>query len=198
MKARAATASGGRTSRAVRRTFRRRGRRCGCHARTGPADSVSLDRLRSSTSRALMFRKTSSTRSLRIGSRGCADRGSATFADGLRELPTTAASRFSRSAPSSGRCSSPTQWWRTPRPARRQNVSRSRPGLRSTDRGRDDRRSREALRAFADLGTALLGARDTGEALDTVIAGGPGWEGLGDLVAEAAAPCEHGRVGSVE
>ena len=46
---------------------------------------------------------------------------------------------------------------------------------------------REALRAFADLGTALLGARDTGEALDAVIADGPGWEGLGDLVAKAAA-----------
>ena len=46
---------------------------------------------------------------------------------------------------------------------------------------------REALRAFAELGTALLGARDAGEALDAVIAGGPGWEGLGDLVAKAAA-----------
>ena len=37
---------------------------------------------------------------------------------------------------------------------------------------------REALRAFADLGSALIGARDTGEALDAVIADGPGWEGL--------------------
>ena len=46
---------------------------------------------------------------------------------------------------------------------------------------------REALRAFAELGTALIGARDAGEALDAVIAGGPGWEGLGDLVAKAAA-----------
>ena len=46
---------------------------------------------------------------------------------------------------------------------------------------------REALRAFAELGTALLGARDAGEALDAVIADGPGWEGLGDLVAKAAA-----------
>ena len=46
---------------------------------------------------------------------------------------------------------------------------------------------REALRAFAELGTALIGARDTGEALDAVIADGPGWEGLGDLVARAAA-----------
>ena len=45
----------------------------------------------------------------------------------------------------------------------------------------------EALRAFAELGTALIGARDTGEALDAVIADGPGWEGLGDLVAMAAA-----------
>ena len=46
---------------------------------------------------------------------------------------------------------------------------------------------REALRAFAELGRALLGARDAGETLDAVIAGGPGWEGLGDLVAKAAA-----------
>ena len=46
---------------------------------------------------------------------------------------------------------------------------------------------REALRAFAELGTALLGARDTGEALNAVIADRPGWEGLGDLVARAAA-----------
>ena len=46
---------------------------------------------------------------------------------------------------------------------------------------------RESLRAFAELGRALLGARDTGEALDAVIADGPGWEGLGDLVAKAAA-----------
>ena len=42
---------------------------------------------------------------------------------------------------------------------------------------------REALRAFAELGTALIGARDTGGALDAVIANRPGWEGLGDLVA---------------
>ena len=47
--------------------------------------------------------------------------------------------------------------------------------------------ARESLRAFAELGTALLGARDAGEALDAVIADGPGWEGLGDLVAKAAA-----------
>ncbi len=46
---------------------------------------------------------------------------------------------------------------------------------------------REALRAFADLGTALIGARDTREALDTVIADGPGWVGLDDLVTKAAA-----------
>ena len=46
---------------------------------------------------------------------------------------------------------------------------------------------RESLRAFAELGRALIGARDTGEALDAVIADGPGWEGLGDLVAKAAA-----------
>ena len=46
---------------------------------------------------------------------------------------------------------------------------------------------REALRSFADLGSALIGARDTGAALDAVIATRPGWEGLGDLVATAAA-----------
>ena len=56
---------------------------------------------------------------------------------------------------------------------------------------------REVLRALCRSGTALIGARDTGEALDTVIADGPGWESLGDLVAKAAA-CEHRRVGSVE
>ena len=36
---------------------------------------------------------------------------------------------------------------------------------------------RGALRAFAELGRALIGARDTGEALDAVIADSPGWEG---------------------
>ena len=46
---------------------------------------------------------------------------------------------------------------------------------------------RESLRAFAELGRALIGARDTGEAFDAVIADGPGWENLGDLVATAAA-----------
>ena len=46
---------------------------------------------------------------------------------------------------------------------------------------------REALRAFAELGTALIGARGTGAALDAVIADRPGWEGLGDLVSRAAA-----------
>ena len=46
---------------------------------------------------------------------------------------------------------------------------------------------REALRSFAALGNALLGARDAGAALDAVIADSPGWEGLGDLVATAAA-----------
>ena len=61
----------------------------------------------------------------------------------------------------------------TPRPDRRQNVSRSRPCLRSTARGR----VREALRAFAD----------SGDGADRRAADGPGWEGLGDLVAKAAA-----------
>ena len=62
-----------------------------------------------------------------------------------------------------------------PRPARRQNVSRSCPGLRST-LGGETAAGREALRACAELGRALMGARDTGEALDAVIAGGP-WMG---------------------
>ena len=39
----------------------------------------------------------------RIGSRGCAGKGERYFADGLREFPTTVASRFSRSAPLDGR-----------------------------------------------------------------------------------------------
>ena len=52
------------------------------------------------------------TESLRIGSRGCAGRGSATSPTGSASFRTTATSRFSRSAPSSGRCSSPTRWWR--------------------------------------------------------------------------------------
>ena len=46
---------------------------------------------------------------------------------------------------------------------------------------------RAALRSFADLGSTLLDARDTGAALDAVIATRPGWEGLGDLVTTAAA-----------
>ena len=35
---------------------------------------------------------------------------------------------------------------------------------------------REALRSFAALGNALIGARDAGAALDAVIANSPGWE----------------------
>ena len=41
---------------------------------------------------------------------------------------------------------------------------------------------RESLRAFAELARVLTGARDTGEALDGVIADRPGSDGLGDLV----------------
>ena len=62
---------------------------------------------------------------------------------------------------------------------------------------------REALRSFADLGSALIDARDTGTGLDAVIAHGPGWEGLGDLVATAASlsntiasdPLDHVQAG---
>ena len=46
---------------------------------------------------------------------------------------------------------------------------------------------RDALRSFADLGSALISAKDRGAALDAVIETRPGWEGLGDLVAMAAA-----------
>ncbi len=66
----------------------------------------------SSTSGASRFRKASSTRSLRTASRGCAGRESATSPTGYASSRTTAAARFSRSAPSSGRCSSSTRWWR--------------------------------------------------------------------------------------
>ena len=46
---------------------------------------------------------------------------------------------------------------------------------------------REALRAFAELETALIGARATAAPLDAVIADRPGWERLGEHVAKAAA-----------
>ena len=59
-----------------------------------------------------MLRKASSTMSPRIGSRGCASRGNATSPTGSASSRTAVASRFSRSAPSSGRCFSPTRWWR--------------------------------------------------------------------------------------
>ena len=109
------------------------------------------------------------------------------FADGLRELPDNRRPRDSRGL-------------------RRRvgDVSRRRGGGETHDRivgrtyreatrtcdaqlGNETASVREALRAFAELGTALIGARDTGAALDAVIADGPGWEGLGDLVARAAA-----------
>ena len=59
-------------------------------------------------------------------------------------------------------------------------------GARDTGEALDGRGPRGAA-AFAELGRALIGARDTGEALDAVIADRPGWGGLGDLVARAAA-----------
>ena len=48
----------------------------------------------------------------RTGSRGCAGKGNATSPTGCASSRRTVASRFSRSAPSSGRCSSPMPWWR--------------------------------------------------------------------------------------
>ena len=99
---------------------------------------------------------------------------------------TTAASRFWRSAPSSGRRSSPTRWWRPTTGSLAERIAKPRaPANRSLATRRP--RSREALRAFAELGRALIGARETGEALDAVIADRPGWVGLEDLVARAAA-----------
>ena len=54
------------------------------------------------------------------------------------------------------------------------------------------------LEVFPQVRYRREGHRRTGEALDAVIADGPGWEGLGDLVARVAALAKHGRVGPVE
>ena len=45
-------------------------------------------------------------------------------------------------------------------------------------------RAPESLRAFAELGTALIGARDTGEALDAVISGDSRRSSVVELVGE--------------
>ena len=116
---------------------------------------------------------------------GCAGRGSATSPTGSASSRTTAASRFSWSAPSSGRCSSPTVVETHDRVVGRTYREAAR--TCEAQLGNETAAVRESLRAFAELGRALIGARDTGEALDGVIADGPGWEGLGDLVAKAAA-----------
>ena len=65
---------------------------------------------------------------------------------------------------------SPTPWWR---PATGEAARACEAQL-----GDETAAVREALRAFDEL----IGARDTGEVLAAVIADGPGWEGLGDLV----------------
>ena len=49
---------------------------------------------------------------------------------------------------------------------------------------------RRALRSFAELGSALIGARDAQTPLDAAVAEGPGWEGLGGLVATASVLAE--------
>ena len=49
---------------------------------------------------------------------------------------------------------------------------------------------RQALRSFIELGSALIGARDAQTSLDTAVADGPGWEGLGALVATASVLAE--------
>ena len=85
--------------------------------------------------------------------------------------------------PSSGRCSSPTRWWRPTTGSAAERIAKP-PG--PVKRSSGTRRPRGAP-GIRRAGTALIGARDTGEALDAVIADGPGWEGLGDLVAKAAA-----------
>ena len=49
---------------------------------------------------------------------------------------------------------------------------------------------RRALRSFIELGSALIGARDAQTPLDAAVADGPGWEGLGALVATASVLAE--------
>ena len=132
------------------------------------------------------FRKASSMTSRRIASRGYAGRESATSPTGCAISRTTAASRSSRSAPSSGRRSSPRRWWRPTTGSSAERIAKPR-RICESQIGDETPAVREALRAFAELGTALIGARETGEALDSVTADRPGWEGLGDLVARAAA-----------
>ena len=76
----------------------------------------------------------------------------------------TVASRFSRSAPSSGRCSSPMPWWR---PATASSAGRIAPPCalaNSATRRRNGRGPRGAP-------IVCRGARDAGAALDAVIAG---------------------------
>ena len=49
---------------------------------------------------------------------------------------------------------------------------------------------RRALRSFIELGSALIDARDAQTPLDAAVADGPGWEGLGALVATASVLAE--------
>ncbi len=109
---------------------------------------------------------------------------------------TTAASRFSRSASSSGRCSSPTRWWRpTTGSSAERTAKPPGPAKRSSGTRRPQFASRSGHSPL--WGTAPIGARDTGEALDAVTADGPGWQGLGDLCRQGGRAREHGRVGSL-
>ena len=79
------------------------------------------------------------------------------------------------------------RWWRPTTGLSAGRIAKP-PGACEAQLGDETAAVREALRAFAELGTALLAAHDACEALDAVIAEGPGWEGLGDLVAKAAGP----------
>ena len=117
----------------------------------------------------------------RIGSRGCAGKGNATSPTGCANSRRTVASRFSRSALSSGRC------------------FLADAVVETHDRivGWTHRTAAcAALRSFAELGSALLGAREAGAARDAVSAD------ISDGVSETSSDgcCAHhpGRVGPIE
>ena len=105
----------------------------------------------------------------RIGSRGCAGMGNATSPPGCASSRKAVAWRFSQSAPSSGRCFLADAVVET----HDRIVGRTyRNAVRTCEAQLGDETAavREALRSFADLGSALIGARDTGAA------NRPGWE----------------------
>ena len=138
-----------------------------------------------STCGGSISRRASSTTSPRIGSRDCAGRGERYLADGMRERPENR--RLATIAVSA------VEWEMFLADAVMETHDRIvgrmyRAAVRTCEAQLGDETAavREALRSFAALGSALIGARDAGAALDAVIADSPGWEGLGDLVATAA------------